>query len=102
MLGNADLSPHRRSDSILLFGFGLALALSLAFNGFLLYKQSQRQRLHKYETGSAVQAVDELVWQRELSDCQQVNQRKDSLIARLEKAPKMPPVQAVVQHHPSK
>ncbi|KAB7727349.1 hypothetical protein F5984_22255 [Rudanella paleaurantiibacter] len=41
--------PARRSESILLYGFGLALALSLAFNGFLLIKQSHTRSIYEYE-----------------------------------------------------
>lgn len=95
--------PLRQSDSILLYGFGLALALSLGFNGFLLYEQSRLQSINEYELGYSVHPVDLLDWQQQLSDCKRDNQEKDSLIRQLKRATNSHPGQSViVQHHPSK
>lgn len=94
---------RRYSPSILPYGFGLALALSLVFNGFLLYEQSHQRSFTDFDPGSAVRPVDRVAWQQELSDCQRVSQQKDSLIYRLEQATNTPPGQAViVQRTPTK
>ena len=92
----------RRSDSILLYGFGLALALSLLFNGFLLYEQRNNQSVYEYESASSVNPVDILVWQEQLSDCKRANEQKDSLINRLAKLPNAPPGKTVAQEISSK
>lgn len=98
-----NFSPHRRSDSILLYGFGLALALSLVFNGFLLYEQNRHRNIYEYELGNSVHPVDLVVWQQQLSDCKRANQEKDSLIRRLELASSLPQGQSItVQHTSSK
>ena len=93
-----------RSDSILLYGFGLALALSLLFNGFLLYEQSHQRSLYEYEFGKADHPADVVVWQQQLADCTRANQQKDSLIRQLVQIPNAPPPnQAVtVQRNSSK
>ncbi|WP_020604668.1 hypothetical protein [Spirosoma spitsbergense] len=83
--------PVRKSDSILLYGFGLALVLSLLFNGFLLYEQRDKPGVYEYESGNSVNPVDILVWQEQLSDCKRANEQKDSLINRLAKLPNAPP-----------
>ncbi len=91
-------SPLRRSNSILLYGFGLALVLSLVFNGFLLYQRSRQRSLTEYEYGSSVHPVEQVVWLQQLSDCKLANQQKDSLIRQLEQVPNAPPVGAVTVH----
>lgn len=91
--------PLRRSNSILLYGFGLALALSLGFNGFLLYEQSHLRSTYEYELSNAGHPIDFLVWQQQLSDCQRANLEKDSLIGRLKQASSAPPGRAVTLHH---
>jgi hypothetical protein len=53
-------SPLRRSDSILLYGFGLALALSLLFNGFLLFEQSRQRITYDYEAGTLGRPAEQL------------------------------------------
>ncbi|WP_018621404.1 hypothetical protein [Spirosoma luteum] len=78
-------------NSILLYCFGLALALSLLFNGFLLYEQRDKRSGYEYESGNSVNPVDILVWQEQLSDCKRANEQKDSLINRLAKLPNAPP-----------
>jgi len=78
---------RRDFPSILLYGFGLALAFSLMFNGFLLYEQSRQRSIHEYELGYSVHPVDLEVWQQQLSDCKRASQQKDSLIHRLEHIP---------------
>lgn len=78
----------RRSESILLYGFGLALTLSLAFNAFLLHEQSRHQSIiYEYGLGKSDQSVDATIWQQQLSDCAQANMQKDSLIHWLERPP---------------
>ncbi len=84
-------SPLGRTDSILLYGFGLALALSLVFNGFLLVEQNHRINSYEDEIGRSVNPVEHGVWQQQLSECQQANQLKDSVIRHLEKASNAPP-----------
>ncbi|GAB4019691.1 hypothetical protein GCM10028773_23270 [Spirosoma koreense] len=85
---------QRRSfPSILLYGFGLALALSLAFNGFLLYEQSRHLSLYEVELNNSIHPVEQAVWQQQLSECQRANLQKDSLIRRLEPVPNAPPAQ---------
>jgi hypothetical protein len=86
---------RRTFPSILLYSFGLALALSLVFNGFLLYKQSHQPGMYDYELGSTVQPLAHVVWQQQLSDCQRTNQQQDSLIRRLEQIPGASPGQSV-------
>lgn len=86
---------RRTFPSILLYSFGLALALSLVFNGFLLYKQSHQQGIYEYELGSSAQPLDQIVWQQQLSDCQRTNRQQDSLIRRLEQVPAAAPSQSV-------
>ncbi|MCY7357428.1 MAG: hypothetical protein LH609_08135 [Rudanella sp.] len=84
-------SPLGRTDSILLYGFGLALTLSLVFNGFMLVEQNHRANRYDYEIGSSVNPVEHGVWQQQLSECQQANQLKDSVIRHLEKVSNAPP-----------
>ena len=86
---------RRNSPSILLYSFGLALALSLSFNGFLLYEQSHHLSINEYEVGNSIHSVDQELWQQQLSDCQRANQQKDSLIRRFEPAPNPPSSQLV-------
>ncbi|GAB3698154.1 hypothetical protein GCM10027592_22980 [Spirosoma flavus] len=95
---------QRRSyPLILLYGFGLALALSLAFNGFLLYEKSRHLIVYEDELGNVIHPADQAIWQQRLSDCQRDNLMKDSLIRRFEPVTNAPPDQAViVQHPPSK
>lgn len=88
----------RLSDSILLYGFGLALALSLLFNGFLLYEQRDKRSTYEYELANSVNPVDILVWQEQLSDCKRANEQKDSLINRLAKLPNAPPGKKIAVH----
>ena len=87
---------RRYFPSILLYGFGLALALSLVFNGFLLYKQSHQRNIYESELGYAVRPVDRPDWQQQLSDCEKANQEKDSVIVQLKQAPIAPPGQTVI------
>ncbi|WP_254448456.1 hypothetical protein [Spirosoma rhododendri] len=100
-------SADRRTASILLYGFGLALALSLVFNGFLLYEKSHLERIRAAELSDAYQPIDNMVWQQELSECRRANEQKDSLILRLAQAPNAPPGETrqgpaiAVQHPPS-
>jgi len=84
---------RRNSPSILLYSFGLALALSLVFNGYLLYEQSRQRGIYEYELGDSVRSFDLVVWQQQLSECKRANQQKDSLIRQLEQAPNAPPLQ---------
>lgn len=90
--------PARRSDSILLYGLGLALAFSLLFNGFLLYEQSRQQSIYEYELGNSVNQVDVVVWQQQLSECRRASQQKDSLIHQLAKLPTAPLGKTVAIH----
>ena len=91
----------QRSDSILLYGFGLSLALSLAFNSFLLYKQSRLRNSNEYELGSSAFPMGYVAWQQQLSDCRRANQQKDSLIQRLEHPPNAPPGKVITLPHTS-
>lgn len=94
---------RRIFPSILLYSFGLALALSLVFNGFLLYEQSHQRSIYEDEVGGSVQPAEDLAWQQQLSDCKRANQQKDSLIHQLEQVPNLPPGQvATFQHSASK
>ena len=88
---------RRNFPSILLYGFGLALTLSLAFNGFLLHEQSRKQNIiYEYGLGRPDHPVDVIVWQQQLSDCAHANEQKDSLIHQLENSPNAPPGPPVV------
>ncbi|GAB3276184.1 hypothetical protein GCM10027347_49830 [Larkinella harenae] len=83
---------QRRSfPSILLYGFGLALAISLVFNGFLLREQTRRQNLEEYGLGNTIDPVEHVLCQQQLLDCMRANQQKDSLIRRLTQSPNAPP-----------
>ena len=86
---------RRNFPSILLYSFGLALALSLVFNGFLLYEQGRPRGINDYELDNAVYPLDHAVFQQQLTDCQRANQQKDSLIRQLEQAPNAPPGQTL-------
>jgi hypothetical protein len=74
----------------LLYGFGLALLLSLGFNAFLLYQQRHPQSMYEYDTARQADQ-DRLVVQRQLLECNRANQQKDSLIRHLEQAADPPP-----------
>ena len=98
-------SPHRQSNSILVYGFGLALVLSLVFNGFLLYENSHQRRLTEYDLGNPVHPVEQVVWLQQLSDCTRANQQKNSLIGGPTHSPiragYQPPGRAATVHHAS-
>lgn len=91
----------RRSDSILLYGLGLALTFSLLFNGFLLYEQSRQQRIYESGLGNSANPMDMVIWQQQLSDCKRANQQKDSLILQLAHVPNAPPGRAITVGHTS-
>jgi hypothetical protein len=81
---------RRYSPSILLYGLGLTLLLSLGFNGFLLYQQSHRQSMYEYDTARQADR-DSLVLQQQLLECNWANQQKDSLIRYLRQAARTSP-----------
>lgn len=87
---------RRNFPSILLYSFGLALTLSLGFNGYLLREQTNPRSIYESESGNAANPVEHVVWQQQLSDCERANQQKDSLINRLEKAPGALPGQPII------
>lgn len=89
---------RRIFPSILLYSFGLALALSLVFNGFLLYQQIRPQSPCPEVPGSA-SVFEDAGYQRQLSDCQRANQQKDSLIHQLEQAPNGLSAPTATAHH---
>lgn len=70
--------------SILLYGLGLTLALSLAFNGFLLYQQTRPRRLYEFELSNAATNMDAMSCRQQLSECIRNNQQKDSLLQKYE------------------
>jgi hypothetical protein len=70
----------RQSNSILLYGFGLALVLSLLFNGFLLYERSRQRNLTEYEFSHSIHRAEQQLLLQQLSDCKQANRGKDSRI----------------------
>lgn len=87
----------RESASILLYGLGLALTLSLVFNGFLLHEQSRNQQVsYDYGLSKSDHSANLIVWQQQLSDCARSNEQKDSLIHRLEHPPNAPPNQSAI------
>ncbi|MBO0948441.1 hypothetical protein [Fibrella forsythiae] len=86
---------RRHFPSVLLYGFGLALTLSLAFNGVLLHEQSLQRSSKENELGGLAFPVGYVAWQQQLVDCQRANQQKDSLIRQLEHAPNAPPGKAI-------
>jgi hypothetical protein len=92
---------RRNFPSILLYGFGLALALSLVFNGFLLYEQGRPRGIYNYELSNADYPLDHAVFQEQLSECQRANQQKDSLIRQLEQSPNAPPGQTLAGQRPA-
>ena len=79
------------ANSILLYGFGLALALSLVFNAYLLYSQIHQRSV--YESGLRIShhQVETRDYQQQLSDCKWAIQQKDSLIRHLEQVSHAPP-----------
>ena len=94
---------RQTSPLILLYGFGLALVVSLAFNGFLLFRQTHRVSLYEYEASTSVNSADSGVWQQQLSDCRQASQVKDSVIHRLELVSNTPSTKGtIVQQTASK
>ncbi|MDB5241018.1 MAG: hypothetical protein JWP57_1643 [Spirosoma sp.] len=68
----------RRSDSILLYSFALVLAISLAFNAFLLYKQSHHRTIYEFEAGSSTHPADNISKQLPLPHRKQASQPKES------------------------
>ncbi|MEZ0541330.1 hypothetical protein [Fibrella arboris] len=93
---------RRHSPSVLLYGFGLALILSLVFNGVLLHEQSLQRSNKEYELGGSAFPVGYVAWQQQLVDCQRSNQQKDSLIRQLEHAPNAPPGKAITLQRTSR
>lgn len=78
---------RRIFPSVLLYGFGLALALSLWFNGYLLLEQGRLPGPGDDDADGPTRFSGQVAWQRQLSECQRANQHKDSLIHRLEQLP---------------
>lgn len=79
---------RRQPPTVLLYGIGLALLLSLGFNSFLLIGQRNRLEQHPYpasiqaSTASAsMEALNE-----QLQACIRANHQKDSLIRALGQA----------------
>jgi hypothetical protein len=94
--------PASIADSILLYGLGLALTLSLLFNGYLLYEQGRQQSRSESEVGTTNYTLTTAVWQQQLSDCQRISQQKDSLIRQLTQLANSPPgAEAISQKPPS-
>ncbi|WP_080056298.1 hypothetical protein [Spirosoma aerolatum] len=94
---------RRYFPSILLYGLGLALALSLVYNGVLLYEQNHLRSAYEYELTNSIHPLDRVDWQQQLLECKRANQQKDSLIRQLEQAPNAPPNKvATVRHTVSK
>lgn len=88
------------TNSVLLYGFGLALAFSLLFNGFLLYEQSHQHSVYDYEVGTP---LDPAVSQQQLSDYRRDIPPKDSLTLGSKQVPNSPAGQsAAAQRRPSK
>lgn len=84
--------------SILLYGLGLTLALSLGFNGFLLYEQTRQRSLYEFELASAASSVDNVYCRQQLSECIRNNQEKDSLLRELAQHPNAPPLTKTDSH----
>jgi len=78
---------RRQPPTVLLYGLGLALLLSLGFNSFLLIGQSSRQEQRPYpdtlQAGTASARMEAL--NEQLQGCIRANQQKDSLIQALER-----------------
>ncbi|GAB3168350.1 hypothetical protein [Telluribacter humicola] len=86
------MQRRHSSASILLYGFGLALALSLVFNGYLLYNLIRQRSLYDAGLRISHQQVDNKAFQQQLSDCKWAIDQKDSLIRHLEQVSNAPPV----------
>ncbi|MBB3836583.1 hypothetical protein FHS57_000565 [Runella defluvii] len=84
--------------SILLYGLGLTLALSLGFNGFLLYQQTRQRSLYEFELASVASSVDNVYCRQQLSECIRHNQEKDSLLRELVQHPNAPPLYKTNSH----
>lgn len=84
--------------SILLYGLGLTLALSLGFNGFLLYQQTRQRSLYEFELASVASSVDNVYYRQQLSECIRHNQEKDSLLRELAQHPNAPPLYKTNSH----
>jgi hypothetical protein len=84
---------RRHFPSILLYGFGLALALSLVLNGFLLYDQIRQRSRHETGLLNPNYLVYARTLQQQLLDYKRSLQQKDSLIRRLEQVSNAPPDQ---------
>lgn len=81
---------RRNFPSILLYSFGLALASSLVFNGFLLYQQHRQYRPDEYE----LEVADNVMFRQQLLECVRDNRQKDSLIRKLEQFSNAPPLRS--------
>lgn len=79
--------PRRQSPTVLLYGFGLVLLLSLGFNFFLLVDKSERQsrRPEQNATLQATGSADSLFWQDRLQAFSRQIAQKDSLIQALKR-----------------
>ncbi|MFN8356027.1 MAG: hypothetical protein U0Y10_16345 [Spirosomataceae bacterium] len=75
--------PRRTFPSFLVYGFGLALALSLVFNAFLLFEQNRQQTHYENELRNSVNVAENELYHHQLSDCLRTMQQKDSLISSL-------------------
>ncbi|WP_247237586.1 hypothetical protein [Telluribacter sp. SYSU D00476] len=85
------MQRRHSSASILLYGFGLALALSLVFNGYLLYNLIRQRSLYVAGLRISHQQADNKAFQQQLSDCKWAIGQKDSLIRHLEQVSHAPP-----------
>ncbi|WP_020595766.1 hypothetical protein [Spirosoma panaciterrae] len=90
---------RRYFPSILLYGLGLALALSLVYNGVLLYEQNHLRNAYEYGLTNSIHPLDRVDWQQQLLECKRANQQKDSLIRQLEQAPNAPPNKVTTFRH---
>lgn len=77
---------RRQPPTVLLYGIGLALLLSLGFNSFLLIDQRTRPEQRPYpdtlQAGTASARMEAL--NEQLQGCIRANHQKDSLIQALE------------------
>ena len=83
---------NRQPPHILIYGLGLALMLSLGFNGYLLLNQPYSLMPAPQATSQAM--PERTAWQSQLVACSRSNQQKDSLIHALVHQAQMPAAHA--------
>lgn len=77
---------RRQNPTVLMYGLGLALLLSLGFNSYLLTEQRGRIEQEPYPPPGAGEAATQALTEQ-LRACTRSNERKDSILQALQIEP---------------